>query len=390
VRWQTELEGFSQNAEGVTANLRTRLGDGETLEARFLAACDGARSPVRHALGIDFGGSTLERLFYVADVGIDWKFAHDALHVCFARNTITAFFPMKGDRQWRVVGTFPEGLDRDEGEILYDEIERQIVKDTELKLDITNVNWFSTYKVHSRHVGKFSEGRCFLAGDAAHIHTPAGAQGMNTGIQDGYNLAWKLSAVLKGQCAEGLLDTYNEERLPNARRLLQTTDRLFQFGASDNPLVAFLRINVFPYVANLVLNLDAVRRFVFPLISQIGVNYRESSLSVCEKNLAVKAGDRMPYFEIEGRSIYERLREPKFHLLVFSDGGMPVQAGEDDFGGLADVHALPLYPNISTVFGTKKTVTIMLRPDNYIGYIAEGFSVEKAKSYLSGVGFVVN
>ena len=106
---------------------------------------------------------------------------------------------------------FPEDSDKKEGEILYEEIEKQIVEDTQLELDIYKVNWFSTYKVHSRRVNQFSLGRCFLAGDAAHIHSPVGAQGMNTGIQDGYNLAWKLAMVLRGEADAKILDTYNEE-----------------------------------------------------------------------------------------------------------------------------------------------------------------------------------
>lgn len=381
VRWSTELESFAQSAAEVNAVVRTAAGETETITAKYLVACDGAHSTVRHELGIEFSGSTFERMFYVADVDIDWQFTHDALHVCLAKSTITAFFPMKGDRRWRIVGTFPEGHEADEGRVLYEEIEKQIVADTELKLDITNVNWFSTYKVHSRHVSKFSEGRCFLAGDSAHIHTPAGAQGMNTGIQDGYNLAWKLAAVLKQDADEKLLATYNEERLPNARRLLQTTDRVFQFGASDEAVVAFFRTKIFPYIANLALNMDAVRNFIFPLISQIGIHYRDSSLSTGGRGFNVKAGDRMPYFEIEGESIYEYLRDPSFHLLTFSDGSSALKTSSE-LGGFVDARTFPLYPRVAEIFGTSRTFTILLRPDNYIGLISEGSDVEDAKRYL--------
>ncbi|MBA4185195.1 MAG: FAD-dependent monooxygenase, partial [Acidobacteria bacterium] len=187
VLWQAELENFSQDETGVKAKVKTANGETETIEAKFLVGCDGAKSPVRHSLGLTFEGSTFERMFYVADVQIDWKFSHDALHAFLMKDTLLAFFPMTGENQWRIVGTFPEEFAKDEGEVLYEEIEERIKHDAELNLDITKVNWFSTYKVHTRHVNKFSEGRCFLAGDSAHIHTPAGAQGMNTGIQDGYN-----------------------------------------------------------------------------------------------------------------------------------------------------------------------------------------------------------
>src|SRR5204863_1179745 len=129
-------------------------------------------------------------------------------------------FPLKGERRYRIVGVFPEEFDKEEGDILYEEIETRIREEAKLQLDIHDVEWFSTYKVHTRHVSKFSEGRCFLAGDAAHIHSPAGAQGMNTGIQDGYNLAWKMALALQHKTAEKLLETYNEERLANAKHLL--------------------------------------------------------------------------------------------------------------------------------------------------------------------------
>ena len=124
-----------------------------------------------------------------------------------------------------------------------------------LSLDISDVRWFSLYKVHSRRVNKFSEGRCFVAGDAAHIHSPAGAQGMNTGIQDAYNLAWKLAVVIKGYAGQSILDTYNQERLPNAKRLLDSTDRLFEFAAGSNWLVSLIRTTIFPPIAGFMASL---------------------------------------------------------------------------------------------------------------------------------------
>jgi 2-polyprenyl-6-methoxyphenol hydroxylase-like FAD-dependent oxidoreductase len=381
VEWQTELVKFAQNADGVTADVKNANGEFSQIEAKYLVGADGAHSLVRHGLNIDFGGSTFERLFYVADVEIEWTYDHEALHVNLGENTLTAFFPMVGDKRWRIVGTFPEGHEANEGEVVFEEIEKQVIADTKLKFDITKVNWFSTYKVHSRHVNKFSEGRCFLAGDSAHIHTPAGAQGMNTGIQDGYNLAWKLSWVLRSNADAKLLDTYNEERLPNAHRLLQTTDRFFALAASEEPVTAFFRIHILPYIANLVLNIDAVKRFVFPLISQIGINYRKSSLSSGD-SFKIKAGDRMPYFEIDGKSIYDRLNEPRFHLLIFSDGSGKVDAAQIAVDN-ASVDVFPLYPAIAEIFGARETFSVLLRPDNYIGYIENGINHAALREYLA-------
>lgn len=382
VDWQTHLDSFEQDGTGVSAVTTNRSGVSETIRAKYLVGCDGAKSSVRHALGLTFEGDTVERLFYVADVQIDWKYSHDALHVCLARHTITAFFPMAGENRYRIVGTFPEGHNAEEGDILYDEIERQIELDTEMELDISEVNWFSVYKVHSRAVNEFSNGRCFVAGDAAHIHTPAGGQGMNTGIQDGYNLAWKLVLACRGLAGADLLSTYNEERLPNAQRLLRTTDRMFQLGSSDDWFISYIRTHIFPYVAGLALGLDVVKKALFPLVSQIGINYRESSLSVDDADFDVKAGDRMPFFRV-GRSIYDQLRAPKFHLLAF--GGNGTHKTAKNLKELVDTHTLPLTDEIMTHFGAYSPFAVLLRPDNYIGLISSEISDETLRDYFESI-----
>src|SRR6185503_2764341 len=244
VLWNRELTKLSQTEAGVTAEVTTPDGASQIVEAKYLVGCDGAKSPTRRALGLEFEGSTFERMFYVADAQVDWHLSHDALHICLAKDSFVVFFPLKGEKRYRIVGVFPEEFAKEEGDILYEEIEQRIKEEAKLKLDIHDVEWFSTYKVHTRHVSQFSAGRCFLAGDSAHIHSPAGAQGMNTGIQDSYNLAWKLALVLQGVADKTLLDTYNEERLENAKNLLQTTDRMFQFAAGSEWFLAFLRTNV--------------------------------------------------------------------------------------------------------------------------------------------------
>ena len=383
VFWQTELESLAQDDTGVTAQVRDGAGESQVISGKYLVGCDGPKSPVRHALGLSFEGNTFERLFYVADVRLDWKYNLDALHVCIAPNGVVGFFPMPGEKRWRIVGAFPEGHDKDEGEVLYEEIEARIKEEAELELDITRVDWFSTYKVHTRHVEKFSSGRCFLAGDSAHIHTPAGGQGMNTGIQDAYNLAWKLALVLKGAAAQGVLDTYNEERLPNAKRLLQTTDRMFNLAAGTDWLVNVIRTTVFPPMAKFILSFDVIKKKFFPLISQIGINYRNSSLSAHDgdQEFEIKAGDRMPYFLVEGKSIYDQVRAPKFHLLSFSDGEQ-LHEIENDNAALCDRHIIPLYRHVTEVFGSIKPFNVLLRPDNYIGFISQETSSSRLPMYL--------
>jgi 2-polyprenyl-6-methoxyphenol hydroxylase-like FAD-dependent oxidoreductase len=385
VRWRTELKSFTQNEHRVSASIANANGSTETVEAQFLVGCDGAKSLVRHNLGLTFDGSTFERMFYVADVDIDWDHPHDAGQAFLLKNNLLAFFPMYGEKQWRIVGTFPEEFAKDEGDVLYDEIEEQIKRDAELDIDITRVNWFSTYKVHTRRVNRFSVGRCFLAGDSAHIHTPAGAQGMNTGIQDGYNLAWKLAAVLKGIAEFKLLDSYNEERLKNADDLLKSTDQFFNLAASPGVVMSFLRMHVFPYVAGMAFRLGAIRKFVFPRVSQTGINYRHSGLSDhSDSYLDVQAGDRFPYFTVDGASVYDRLRAPRFHWVTFSDG-----RGQAAFDGLererrdfVDHNNIPLEAEAVRVFGTDQPFGVLLRPDNYIATISRETSSAPVENYL--------
>lgn len=388
VLWKTELEGFSQDAEGVKAQVRTAAGASQIIDAKYLVGCDGPKSLVRHTLGLSFKGSSFERIFYVADSQIDWNLTHDALHICFSKHSFVVFFPLKGDKRYRIVGVFPEGFAKDEGDILYEEIESRIKDETKLELDIHDVEWFSTYKVHTRHVESFSSGRTFLAGDAAHVHTPAGAQGMNTGIQDAYNLAWKMALVLKERFDQKLLETYNEERLENAKHLLRTTDRIFDFAAGTDWLLEFLRSSVLPPLAQYIFNFDAVKKFAFPLLSQIGINYRHSSLSnhAGDENFEVKAGDRMPYFLVDGKSVYNKLREAKFHWLVFSDAQDEVQKLKTEldakYAELIDFSAISLNPQAAGIFGRDKAFCVLLRPDNHIGFISSNVSWSDVKSHL--------
>lgn len=396
VRWQTVLESFSHDNSGVTVHVKDASGASYVIEGKYLAGCDGASSSIRINLGLSFEGSTHARLFYVADVEIDWKFAHDALHGCLTRHSVLAFFPMPGERRWRIVGVFPDGHEHDDRKILFEEIEARIKQEAEIDLDITEVYWFSTYKVHTRHVEKFSLGRCFLAGDSAHIHTPAGGQGMNTGIQDAYNLAWKLALVLKRSAPESLLDTYNEERLPNAKRLVETTDRMFNVVAGTDWFVNLIRTTVFPPMAKYILSIESVRRRFFLMISQIGITYRDTSLSLHrparsegDREFDVKAGDRMPYFLVDGKSIYDRLRSPGFHLLTFSDGDLDYQTErrelENKYGDLIDHHVIPLYPHVVELFDRDEPFNVLLRPDNYIAFITAETSLSSVDAYLSEV-----
>lgn len=398
VQWQTELEAVAQDTDGVQAVLKAANGETQTVEARYLVGCDGASSPTRHLLGLSFEGSTYPRLFYVADVEMEFQADEATFYAPLEHNSFVLIVPMQGEKHWRLIGNVPEYNDQVDGEVTFDQVENKVKQLVQQPIEITNVRWFSTYKVHTRRAETFSAGRCFLAGDAAHIHTPAGGQGMNTGIQDVYNLAWKIAFVLKGYAGDSLLESYNEERLANAKRLLETTDQFFDVAASDKWYLRLFRDNILPAIASFVTRFDAAKEFLFPLVSQIGLNYRDSSLSrhqsdsradrLHQRDFEVKAGDRMPYFLVDGANVYDKLCAPKFHLLVFSDGedgyqGLKPEL-EKEYGDLIDFNVIPLYPRVVEIFGTNRPFEVLLRPDNYIGFISTEVSLDELKEYLNG------
>ena len=208
---------FTDEGDRVVASLRGPDGRDEDCEASYIAGCDGAHSLVRETLGTGFPGGTYRQVFYVADVEAAGPSIDGQLHVDLDEADFLAVFPLAGEGRARLIGTVrDERADRADT-LKFEDVSRRAID--HLKVQVKTVNWFSTYHVHHRVTEHFRSGRAFLLGDAAHIHSPAGGQGMNTGIGDAINLAWKLEAVLTGRAPDNLLDTYETERIGFARRL---------------------------------------------------------------------------------------------------------------------------------------------------------------------------
>src|SRR5947199_7087638 len=224
VEWDTEFIGFTQHDGGVRADLRKPTGE-EHWAGAYLCGCDGAHSAVRHGLGVGFPGGTYDQLFYVADAQADGAWSDRDLTGYVAEKTFCLAFPVRAAGLFRFIGLVPEAL-RGRDDVRFDDLRAEVDQVTGTR--VTRVNWFSTYRVHHRVADRFRRGRVFLAGDAGHVHSPAGGQGMNTGIGDAVNLAWKLAAILGGRAAPALLDSYEAERVPFARSLVRTTDRVFE------------------------------------------------------------------------------------------------------------------------------------------------------------------
>lgn len=397
VEWRTELSSFSQSDSGVSATLK-HLDKEETIETDWLIGADGAKSIVRKILDIPFGGETYKESLFVLDCKINWPFRDDEAAIGLSKDAFGLFFPMTNGR-CRVSGIVSEEY-ADKDTISFDEVNRDFAKNLKMDVTLSDPQWISLYHAHHRYVAQFRKGRCFLAGDAAHVHSPAGAQGMNTGLQDAYNLAWKLALVIRGQAQQTILDTYQEERLPIARKLVQTTDRLFGITVSQNPLVVFWRVHVMPHLVALIPKEQHLLKFAFRLISQIGIDFRDSSLSRNASfgsfpRKAPRPGDRLPFVTFQDGNklvnIQAEVKAPAFHLLVFpgnqsEEKTKHIRQVVDAQSGMIEVQTIPLTSGTKALYeflGVQDGGYYLVRPDMYIASRSNRLSEQHLKMFLT-------
>jgi 2-polyprenyl-6-methoxyphenol hydroxylase-like FAD-dependent oxidoreductase len=317
VERNTQLLGFEDEAGHVVVRLRTQSGSGQTCEAAYLAGCDGARSTVREQLGTGFPGGTYSRIFYVADVEISGPAADGEAHIALDTADFVALLSYDDAGKARLIGTVNDDHADAAAELTFDDVGHRAI--TSLGVEVDKVNWFSTYRVHHRVTDHYRVGRAFLLGDAAHIHSPAGGQGMNTGIGDAINLAWKLAAVIKEQAPEALLDTYESERRAFAEKLVKTTDQLFKFATAEGDFADFVRTNIAPILLPVVYQPEAIREYLFRVLSQTMIQYRDSATS-SGKAGAVHGGDRLPWARSPGADNYESLRSIGWQAHIYGSG----------------------------------------------------------------------
>ncbi len=289
VERQVELVRFYEIADAVTVTLRGPDHQEEMCEAAYLAGCDGARSIVRQGMATGFPGGTYQQLFYVADIDASGPALEGELHIDLDEADFLAVFPLKGHGRARLIGTVRGERAAHPDTLTFTDVSVRAIENMKVRVDA--VNWFSTYRVHHRVTDHFRKGRAFLLGDAAHIHSPAGGQGMNTGIGDAINLAWKLRSVLAGRATDRLLDTYETERRAFARQLVATTDRGFTLATAEGRTADFIRMRIVPLIVPTLFKLKATREFMFSAVSQIVIAYRDSPISAGKAG-AVHGGDR--------------------------------------------------------------------------------------------------
>jgi len=380
VERRTELLGFEETPDAVIARLKRQDGTEETCEAAYIAGCDGAHSTVRETLKIGFPGGEYAHLFYVADVEASGAAMNGEIHIGLDVADFLAVFPLKADGRARLVGTVRDEAEKQNESLGWDDVSKRVVE--WMSIDVERVNWFSTYRVHHRVADHFRKGRAFLLGDAAHIHSPVGGQGMNTGIGDAVNLAWKLAAVLNGRANASLLDTYQPERIAFARRLVKTTDQAFTGVTSPGTIARRVRLNIVPLLIPLLFSSMTVRRLLFRTVSQTALNYRGSSLSEGRAG-PVHGGDRLPWIKANltgtGQDNFSSLTSLDWQVHVYGDAAPELKAVCDE--RKLPLHVFPwraeMHPS-----GLRRNAIYMVRPDGYIGLVDPHGKATAITSYL--------
>ena len=374
------LTGLEAHPDRVVAQLTHADGRGESCEAEYLAGCDGARSAVRHALAVDFGGGTYDHLFYVADVTAGGRAADHQLHVAIDSADFVAIFPLAAQGHVRLIGSVRPAAAARGGTLGWQDVSAHAL--SQMPLDVEQVRWFSTYHVHHRVAEHFRRGRVFLLGDAAHVHSPVGGQGMNTGIGDAVNLAWKLASVLRDAATPALLDSYEPERIAFARRLVATTDRLFQLITRDGALAATVRTRLVPRLLGALAPRKAVRRFMFRTVSQIEIDYRDGALASGRAG-QIEAGDRMPFVPLPPDAgvpdNMQPLPSPGWHLQIHGQ----LEAG---LRAAAEAEGIPLrlhpWTKAAETAGLARNAGYLLRPDAYVGWCDPHPDAQSLTAYL--------
>jgi 2-polyprenyl-6-methoxyphenol hydroxylase-like FAD-dependent oxidoreductase len=328
VERQVELLDFSAgDAADAAITARLRHGDGrvETIVTPYLVGCDGAHSTVRHGVGVDFEGSTMQSDFVLADAELDGDISATELTISWTRHGVLAIFPIIGNRFRIIVDLLDKGNAAAAGSTpTIEEVQALLDERGWSDLKVHDPIWLSRFHINERKVRDYRHGRVFLAGDAAHIHSPAGGQGMNTGMQDAFNLAWKMAMVCHGAAMPELLDSYSPERSEIGRQVLRNADTMTKVAITRNPVLREIR-NV---AAGTLGKLAVVRERMAQQLAELDLNYRDGPLTWrVDGARHPSPGERAPDLPVttltgEAATLHEALREGKF--LVLSVGAARV------------------------------------------------------------------
>lgn len=391
----TELVEFTPSATGVTCSVRGPDGSLESKKYSYLVGCDGAHSAVRHGLDLEFPGGSYDQTFVLADVEISGIEDLTGLKMFLHRRGLLAIFPL-GHGIQRIIATCTPALMSSSqlDNITLERVEHLASHLSQRELRLSRPQWLANFHLHHRGVHQFRVGRVFIAGDAAHIHSPAGGQGMNTGLQDATNLAWKLALVLKKQGGEALLESYSAERFPVSQRLLKTTDRIFRAAASGADWAINIRNLLAPALAWVVLKSPwsaFLRRRVFRFVSQLGIRYRQGELVEWANQYytgGLRPGLRAPDAILGGeteQTLFDLLaRFNMYHLLCFNFSGTESLASfELSWGPICRVLKFDqTHQALLRSYRVEDRHVYLIRPDGHIALSVYGWQPELITRYF--------
>jgi 2-polyprenyl-6-methoxyphenol hydroxylase-like FAD-dependent oxidoreductase len=407
-----ELTRFHADDEGVQCELRHLDGRTEQVRARYLVGCDGAHSTVRTLAGFRFEGGDYLEDFVLGDVDVDGALERDTLHAFAGRRGFAMVFPLGTPRPWRIIAMSPNGAGtpRDApmtSALSLEELQAIVDGATDATLALRDPAWLTHFRLHHRQTARYRAGPVFLAGDAAHIHSPVGAQGMNTGIQDAWNLGWKLALVTRGWADPRLLDSYEAERWPVGRALLRTTDRVFTVFTrlmASGAFAAWLRRTIGARLVPWILGAGRIRSSAFRFVSELAIHYRKSPAvaeGIPRLRRGPRAGDRLPDADVlrDGAptTLQRALAEPRLSLLLCGaprawDAARLRTLGAWSRDVLA-IHHLSREPAPGALqdvrgdafarLGVDARAQYLVRPDGYIAFRCAGEDLDELTRYLA-------
>ncbi|MES2378583.1 MAG: FAD-dependent monooxygenase [Bacteroidota bacterium] len=406
VYWDTTLVSLTQTLQQTELTLQSG-GEVINITADWVVGADGAHSAIRKSLQIPFTGDTYAHEFYLADIELANKdLTGSQVQLYLSKKGIAAFFPLPEEKRYRIIGNIPPALESKK-DLQLDEMLSHLNAVTGFDADVIHNHWFTTYRLHHRMAENFRRQRCFLIGDAAHIHSPVGGQGMNTGLQDANNLGWKLAGVINKQLNDAILDSYAAERMPVAKTLLNTTDKLFKLIVSTNWFTMLFKKWIMPGMLQFVWKSENLRELFFQRVSQISVNYRDSKINLNLSNSkTVKAGDRLPYLKVfdekqrEETDLHEWCAKPGFTLIVLGklqelDLFTLAKWITQNYPANLNFFYLPPSAKNREIFKTfevseGKKKALIIRPDMHIGLINDVVDIEIMDNYLHNVVGIKN
>lgn len=387
-----EVLGIVEADDGIVATVRDADGAERTIRAAYVVGGDGSRSIVRQAAGLGWTGDMFPQRFLLADCKVDWPLDHDRFRVFMNGPLIGLFLPLDGEKLSRVMATDMSGAAGFGSEdastaapLDLAEMQRGLEAAIALPVRLSDPVWVTRYRAHHRHVDRYAKGRCFVAGDAAHIHSPAGGQGMNTGLQDAANLAWKLAAVLRHGADPALLDSYDAERRPVGEQVVRSTGKLFAAAAGQSGVKARMRDALVSFVLPLLTRLPPFQRKAFLNSSQRAIAYPASDWVRGDAG-AVAPGMRVPDAPVAGGTIHGHIACYRFHLLLLARAPLAAPEWDDPRCPMSLVTDAPA--ETWARFGVPEggAATLLVRPDGHVAWRADRIAVDETRAALARFG----